>query len=63
MTQEKVMIKKKKRGDLKMRALLLIMQLLLPFGLYLSLRWGWSIMTFVIAAVFFLSMVFLVWLG
>lgn len=50
-------------GSLKGRAALLIAQILLPFGLYCALQWELSLAAVLISAVFFLSMIFLVWLG
>jgi len=48
---------------LKLRAALLILQILLPFGLYFALRWEWGVAAVIISVVFFLSMIYLVWLG
>ncbi len=56
-------LKKNNGGKLKLRATLLILQLTLPFGLYVAMRWEWAVTAVIISAVFFLSMVYLVWLG
>ena len=63
MPHENVFLNKKNGGRLKLRAALLIMQILLPFGLYFALRWAWDVAAVIIAGVFFLSMIYLVWLG
>lgn len=57
--------KKEKRADLQttLRAILLVLQILLPFGLYLGLQWNNHALTVLVAVLIGLSMVFLVWLG
>jgi hypothetical protein len=53
----------KQKKNVDARAALLIIQILLPFGLYFSLRWANQAPAMVIAALFVLSMVFVTWLG
>ena len=53
-----------KRGSsLKIRSALLIIQFLLSFGLFFSLEKELALVAALIAAAFFFSMIFLVWLG
>ena len=52
-----------RKKSLETRGALLIVQILLPFGLYLALRGFKSLVAVFIAATFFVSMLFLVWLG
>ena len=54
---------KKRIVSLKARAVLLILQLTLPFVLYLTLKGESPVPAALVAAVFALSMLFLVWLG
>lgn len=54
---------KKRTVSLKARAVLLILQVSLPFVLYLTLRWENLMPAALVAAVFVLSMLYLVWLG
>lgn len=63
MPRTNIFSNKNRRGSLKVRGALLIGQILLPFGLYFALRWELSLAAALISAVFFLSMIFLVWLG
>ena len=51
------------RKSLNVRGILLLVQVLLPFGLYFALRASSSLVAALIAAGFILSMLFLVWLG
>ena len=52
-----------RKKSLRVRGVLLIVQILLPFGLYFALRSSSSLAGALIAAAFLLSMLFLVWLG
>jgi hypothetical protein len=52
-----------KKAKLKARILLLALQVLLPFGLYLAMQRGSQSLMIVIAALLGLSMLGLVWLG
>ncbi|MBW6467074.1 MAG: hypothetical protein K0B06_11265 [Brevefilum sp.] len=54
---------KKRTVRLQARALLMLLQLTLPFLLYLTLKWEDPVPAFLVAAVFVLSMLYLVWLG
>ncbi len=64
MTELKVEKKQiKTNGTLRMRVILLFLQILLPFGLYIMLIWGLPLGAWVIAAVIVISMAVLVWLG
>jgi hypothetical protein len=54
---------KKRIVSLKARAVLLILQLTLPFVIYLTLKWENPVPAALVAAVFVLSMLYLVWLG
>ena len=49
--------------NLKVRTILLLVQILLPFGLYLALQWESTLAAGLIAGVFTISMGLLVWLG
>jgi len=51
------------KKNLSLRGILLILQILLPFGLYLALQSTNNLAAALIAAVFTFSMFFLVWLG
>lgn len=51
------------KKNLNLRGALLILQILLPFGLYFALRWESQVMAALIAGLFFISMLFLIWLG
>jgi hypothetical protein len=53
----------KRTVSLKARAVLLILQVVLPFILYLTLKWENPVPAALVAAVFVLSMLYLVWLG
>ena len=52
-----------KKDSLKLRAVLLFLQVLLPFGLYYVMELQNIFIAAVIAALFTVSMGFLVWLG
>lgn len=52
-----------RKKSLRVRGILLIVQILLPLGLYFALRGSSSLTAALIAVVFCLSMLFLVWLG
>lgn len=54
---------KKRTVNMTARALLLLAQLTLPFLLYLTLKWENPLPAALVAAVFVLSMLYLVWLG
>lgn len=56
---------KAKQKDLRasLRVLLLTLQILLPFGLYLGLQYNSDVLAGVMAVLIGLSMAFLVWLG
>jgi len=51
------------KSKLKARILLLALQVILPFGLYLAMQMGSQALMLVIAALLGLSMLVLVWLG
>jgi hypothetical protein len=53
---------KKRTVRLPARALLLLLQLTLPFLLYLTLKWEEPLPAILVAAVFVISMLYLVWL-
>jgi hypothetical protein len=55
-------INKRTRG-LVVRGALLIIQILLPFGLYFALRSAHGLAAGLIATLFLISMLILVWLG
>ena len=55
--------KEKGKKNIDLRAALLIIQIMLPFGLYFSLGWANQVPAMVIAAVFVLSMIVMTWLG
>jgi len=63
------MIKIKKSSDkakvnnLQIRSWLLVLQIILPFGLYVAFQAHLNILMILISTIFILSMVFLVWLG
>lgn len=63
MTENVHFLKEKRKGRLWVRGILLIVQVLLPFGLYFALRWESSLAAALIAGGFLLSMLYLVWLG
>jgi len=52
-----------KRTKLKYRILLLALQVLLPFGLYLAMQWGSQPLAVAVSALLGLSMLGLVGLG
>jgi hypothetical protein len=54
---------KKRTVRMRARAVLLILQVTLPFVLYLTLKWENPVPAALVAAVFVLSMLYLVWLG
>lgn len=54
---------KKRTVNLKARAVLLILQVTLPLVLYLTLKWENPVPAALVAAMFVLSMLYLVWLG
>jgi hypothetical protein len=54
---------KKRTVSLKARTILLLLQVSLPFVLYLTLKWENPVPAALVAAVFVLSMFYLVWLG
>lgn len=51
------------KKNLNLRGALLILQILSPFGLYFALRCESQVTAALIAGLFFLSMLFLIWLG
>jgi hypothetical protein len=51
------------KSKLKARILLLALQVLLPFGLYLAMQWGSQPLAVAVSALLGLSMLGLVWLG
>lgn len=53
----------KPMDNLRVRTILLLVQILLPFGLYLALQWESPLAAGLIAGVFTISMGLLVWLG
>ena len=55
--------KQKNIASLKLRSVLLVLQMLLPFGLYFALEWQSLLGAWMIAGIFTLSMGLLVWLG
>ena len=56
-------VNRKPMDNLKVRTILLLVQILLPFGLYLALQWESTLAAGLIAGVFTISMGLLVWLG
>lgn len=58
-------IDKEKQKNLRasLRVVLLVLQILLPFGLYLGLQWNSRPLAILMAVLIGLSMAFLVWLG
>jgi hypothetical protein len=54
---------KKRTVSLKARAVLLLLQVTLPLVLFLTLKWDNPLPAALVAAVFVLSMLYLVWLG
>ncbi len=55
--------KKTQRGNFRVRSILLIVQIIIPFGLYFALQQGLTGWAWLTAGVFTLSMAILVWLG
>jgi len=55
--------KKAQRGNFRLRAALLIAQILIPFGLYLAFQQSLNGLAWLAAGTFTLSMGLLVWLG
>lgn len=55
--------KSKVKTHFRTRAALLMLQILLPFGLYFALEWDNFVSAGVIAILFVFSMFVLVWLG
>ncbi len=55
--------KKTQRGSFKIRAALLLIQILLPFGLYVAMMRDSGPMMWLIGILFTLSVGLLVWLG
>ncbi len=51
------------KSKLRARILLLALQVLLPFGLYLAMQWGSQPLAVAVSALLGLSMLGLVWLG
>jgi len=49
--------------NLRVRTILMVVQILLPFGLFVALRWESPIAAGLIAGLFTISMGILVWLG
>jgi hypothetical protein len=54
---------KKSIAGFSARTILLLVQIALPFGLYFALRWENGLAAGLIAGVYLLSMLYLVWLG
>jgi hypothetical protein len=54
---------KKHTVSLKVRTVLLLLQVTVPFVLYLTLKWENPVPAALVATVFVLSMLYLVWLG
>lgn len=64
MSESGVPVKKDRKKQLfKLRVMLLILQILLPFGLYFALENGEPLGSAVIAVLFVLSMGVLIWIG
>lgn len=63
MIKTKMTPTKKLSGSIKVRGILLMVQVALPLTLYFALQWENRLAAVLIAALFFSSMVFLVWLG
>ena len=63
MPRENIFSINKGGGSLKIRGALLIIQFLLSFGLFFALGKELDLVAALIAAAFFFSMIFLVWLG
>jgi len=55
--------KKNQKSKLRLRTVLMFLQILLPFGLYAALQMDGSLAAGVIAGAFLLSMGMMVWLG
>jgi hypothetical protein len=53
----------KRAVRLRARGVLLILQVVLPFILYLTLKWANPLPAVLVVAIFVLSMLYLVWLG
>jgi len=53
----------KRAVRMRARAVLFIVQVTLPFILYLTLKWSNPLPAGLVAALFVLSMLYLVWLG
>jgi hypothetical protein len=53
----------KRTVSLKARTILFLLQVTLPFVLYQTLKWENPVPAALVAAVFVLSMLYLVWLG
>jgi hypothetical protein len=51
------------KKNLNLRGALLILQILLPFGLNFALGWESQVLAGLIAGLFSISMLFLIWLG
>ena len=54
---------KSQSSKLRLRAALMALQILLPFGLYIALQSGASLAGAILAGAFVLSMGVMVWLG
>ena len=63
MPEQKRLILEQWKKSLRVRGILLIVQILLPLGVYFALRGSNSLAATLLTGVFFLSMLFLVWLG
>jgi hypothetical protein len=55
--------KDQRKASLRIRGILLLVQIALPFGLYLALRWESRPVALMMAGLYALSMIYLVWLG
>lgn len=62
-TKHETTKKPKVKGHSRIKTALLLLQIILPFGLYFALEWDNSLASGVIAVLFVLSMFVLVWLG
>lgn len=60
---DKKRAKMKKKSNFRLKTALMILQILLPFGLYFAMQLGSSLAAGLVAGAFVLSMGGLVWLG
>lgn len=63
MAEPTIKTHRRQRGNFKVRAVLLLLQILLPFGLYFAIRIESLVPAGLLAAAFLISMGVLLWLG